>query len=118
VARSRNFYRETTDGFEAAPPAPRAAEAPQSSVMPPDGRALAPAKASVFDDDFFHRPIEPDADATAAAMPVDPVVEPKAPPYYPPPRVPSFAGYAGSDDSSYSSDDDELDVPAFLRRNR
>jgi cell division protein FtsZ len=36
--------------------------------------------------------------------------------HWPEARVPSFAGYAGG--SSSSSDEDELDIPAFLRRSR
>ena len=35
---------------------------------------------------------------------------------WPEARIPSFAGYAGG--SSSSSDEDELDIPAFLRRSR
>jgi hypothetical protein len=36
--------------------------------------------------------------------------------HWPEARIPSFAGYAGG--SSSSSEEDELDIPAFLRRSR
>jgi hypothetical protein len=36
------------------------------------------------------------------------------PTFWPEARIPSFAGYAG--DSESSSESDELDIPAFLRK--
>jgi len=63
---------------------------------------LRPVAASVFDDDFFRRP-KPEADAA-------PVHEET---HWPAAKVPSFAGYAGDT----PSETDELDIPAFLRRN-
>jgi cell division protein FtsZ len=63
---------------------------------------LVPVRASVFDDDFFRRPRE-DGSVRSA----DDAKWPDA-------RVPSFAGYAG--ESTSTTDGDELDIPAFLRR--
>jgi cell division protein FtsZ len=64
---------------------------------------LIPVRASVFDDDFFRRSKEELAARTgddAASKP------------WPDARVPSFAGYAGES----TAENDELDIPAFLRR--
>jgi len=64
----------------------------------------APGKASVFDDEFFRKPKEEVAEAKIA--------EDATPKSWPDARIPSFAGYAGES----SSENDELDIPAFLRR--
>jgi cell division protein FtsZ len=64
---------------------------------------LLPVRASVFDDDFFRRPKD-ELSAKAA--------EEVASRQWSDPRVPSFAGYAGES----TADNDELDIPAFLRR--
>ena len=64
---------------------------------------LLPVKASVFDDDFFRKPKEELAPAPA---------EDPARPQWPSAKVPSFSGYAGEP----AGDNDELDIPAFLRR--
>ena len=64
---------------------------------------LVPVKASVFDDDFFRRSNQ-ETDAKAA--------EDEASKVWPDARVPSFAGYAGES----TAENDELDIPAFLRR--
>jgi len=63
---------------------------------------LVPVRASVFDDDFFRRPKE-----ELAARAGD-----DASKAWPDARVPSFAGYAGD----APAENDELDIPAFLRR--
>jgi len=63
---------------------------------------LVPVRASVFDDDFFRRPNEEDLVKTGQ--------EPEQK-LWPNARVPSFAGYA-----SDGAENDELDIPAFLRR--
>jgi cell division protein FtsZ len=63
---------------------------------------LVPVRASVFDDDFFRRPND-----ELAARTGDDASKP-----WPDARVPSFAGYAGES----PADNDELDIPAFLRR--
>ena len=67
---------------------------------------LVPVPASVFDDDFFRKPNE---ELRSAAPATDEIVA-KA---WPEARVPSFAGYA----SEAPAETDELDIPAFLRRN-
>jgi cell division protein FtsZ len=68
---------------------------------------LVPVPASVFDDDFFRKPNE---ELRAAPRHTEdrPAVWPEA-------RIPSFAGYAT--ESEVSEPSDELDIPAFLRRN-
>jgi cell division protein FtsZ len=63
---------------------------------------LVPVRASVFDDDFFRRPTE-ELSAKAAE---------EAAKQWPDAKIPSFAGYAGES----AADNDELDIPAFLRR--
>ena len=74
---------------------------------------LVPVPASVFDDDFFRKPNEElRSAATAGATPGDTVeANPGA---WPEARVPSFAGYAPE---APPKEIDELDIPAFLRRN-
>jgi hypothetical protein len=57
----------------------------------------------VFDDDFFRRP----KDELAARAVDDAASKP-----WSDARVPSFAGYAGEG----TAENDELDIPAFLRR--
>jgi len=90
------------------PPAPRVA-AP-GSYVPSDSAApqpeLVPVPASVFDDDFFRKPNEElRENPEKVALPDS---------AWPEARIPSFAGYAAD-----SADDnhDELEIPAFLRRN-
>ena len=84
---------------------------------------LVPVPASVFDDEFF-RAGNDELRASAAPRvwapdpPKSPVTQedtPAAPPW-PEARVPSFAGYAGNAGAA-SGPSDELDIPAFLRRN-
>jgi len=65
----------------------------------------APAKASVFDDEFFRKPKEEAVEPKAA--------EDAASNAWPDARVPSFAGYASE---PAAPENDELDIPAFLRR--
>ncbi len=60
---------------------------------------LVPVPASVFDDDFFRKPNEELRDASQ---------------HWPEAKVPTFAGYAAD---SEPGGDDELDIPAFLRKN-
>jgi hypothetical protein len=69
---------------------------------------LVPVKASVFDDDFFRRPKE-DLASVASHAPAP------AATHWPEPKVPSFGGYAA--DTATETDEHELDIPAFLRRN-
>ena len=75
-------------------------DAPVAKETSPE---LIPVRASVFDDDFFRRPKD-DLAAKGA--------EDAASKQWPDARVPSFAGYAGES----SAENDELDIPAFLRR--
>ncbi len=63
-----------------------------------------PGKASVFDDEFFRKPKEQVAEVKVA--------EDAASKPWPDARIPSFAGYAGEP----AAENDELDIPAFLRR--
>jgi cell division protein FtsZ len=67
---------------------------------------LVPVPASVFDDDFFRKPNE---ELRSSSPAIDEISKP-----WPEARVPSFAGYAAPDTPAET---DELDIPAFLRRN-
>jgi hypothetical protein len=58
----------------------------------------------VFDDEFFRKPKDEAAEAKAA--------EDAGSKSWPDARIPSFAGYA----SEPAAENDELDIPAFLRR--
>jgi cell division protein FtsZ len=96
------------------------------TVQPEPKPELVPVPASVFDDDFFRKPNEElrsgkeprswepepsrDLEPVAAAEEKEEEVT-----HWPAAKVPSFAGYAGG---SSSSESDELDIPAFLRRSR
>jgi cell division protein FtsZ len=92
--------------------------------LPTAEPALVPVKASVFDDDFFREPKEPVRVAVTPPEPVavhvpeptpvheEPIVVAADETAWPEARVPSFAGYAGES----TSEVDELDIPAFLRR--
>ena len=64
---------------------------------------LLPVRASVFDDDFFRKTKVEDSARTT---------ENAGSKQWPDVRVPSFAGYAAES----TADNDELDIPAFLRR--
>jgi len=61
---------------------------------------LVAVKASVFDDDFFRQP-KPEPAAVSETR-------------WPEAKVPSFSGYTGD---APAAETDELDIPAFLRRN-
>ena len=77
---------------------------------------LVPVKASVFDDDFFRTPVrEAKPESWADEHAAQPAAEAPAASAYPEPRVPTFAGYA--EPESREGDDDDLEIPAFLRRN-
>ena len=123
-------------------PAATPMSAPVHETRPPEvverlpEPELIPVRASVFDDDFFREPKAvhtpppvapvPEPVIARAAEPIhipepEPQPEPVAsfedeetPTLWPEARVPSFAGYAGGD--TVSSDSDELDIPAFLRK--
>jgi cell division protein FtsZ len=96
------------------------------TVQPEPKPELVPVPASVFDDDFFRKPNEElrtgkesrswEPETTRDLEPIEAVEEKeKEPTHWPEAKVPSFAGYAGGGSSSES---DELDIPAFLRRSR
>jgi cell division protein FtsZ len=96
---------------------------PAASAEPKPELVAVPA--SVFDDDFFRKPNEelrsnapePRGWGKEGSRELEPVAAaPKAETHWPEAKVPSFAGYAGG--GSSSSDEDELDIPAFLRRSR
>ena len=72
-------------------------------VTRPSTPELIPVRASVFDDDFFRRPRE-----DAAVKPT----EDAASKPWPDARIPSFSGYAAES----GAENDDLDIPAFLRR--
>jgi cell division protein FtsZ len=88
---------------------------------------LVPVPASVFDDDFFRKPNEelrpgPEnrswetSRETRDNRETESVAAQPEKTHWPEAKVPSFAGYAGG--GSSSSEEDELDIPAFLRRSR
>jgi cell division protein FtsZ len=93
---------------------------------------LVPVPASVFDDDFFRKSNEelrPGPESRSwetsretrdnreeSPRETESVASPPQKTHWPEARVPSFAGYAGG--GSSSSEEDELDIPAFLRRSR
>lgn len=89
---------------------------------------LVAVPASVFDDDFFRKPLQEEprpsvqthSRETAPTRDLEPapaVQQKVQATHWPEARVPSFAGYA-ADSSSNAADEDELDIPAFLRRSR
>jgi cell division protein FtsZ len=97
---------------------------PTASAEPKPELVAVPA--SVFDDDFFRKPNEelrsnaPEVrgwakDHSRELEPVAAAAQ-KSETHWPEAKVPSFAGYAGG--GSSSSEEDELDIPAFLRRSR
>ncbi|MDE1156449.1 MAG: cell division protein FtsZ [Acidobacteriaceae bacterium] len=63
---------------------------------------LVPVPASVFDDDFFRKPNEELRQTSNQ---------------WPEAKVPTFAGYATEVPSSSNDTHDDLDIPAFLRKN-
>jgi len=105
--RAAALERALTEvGSEPPPERPHAAGAyvPEAPTGPrPE---LIPVPASVFDDDFFRKPNEELRSSAAAAQENTATSWPEA-------RVPSFAGYA----PDAPAETDDLDIPAFLRRN-
>jgi cell division protein FtsZ len=105
---------------------PRMVLHPESAATAASHRELLPVPASVFDDDFFRSPIEtgqPERSAEISSQPAandlsfargvqheSDVRIPRSEA-----RVPTFSGYAAA--SEAASESDELDIPAFLRRN-
>jgi cell division protein FtsZ len=78
-------------------------ESQREAAIKESSPELLPVRASVFDDDFFRRPKVEDA-----SRGMDEAVSKP----WPDARVPSFSGYAAEG----SAENDELDIPAFLRR--
>jgi cell division protein FtsZ len=79
---------------------------PEVAEEPAHEPELVPVPASVFDDDFFRKPVPvPEPAAHEAAEEA----------HWPAAKVPSFAGYAAD---SPAAETDELDIPAFLRKSR
>jgi len=95
------FFTESHEGAAevAKPTAPGAYVPPVISEV---RQELVPVPASVFDDDFFKKP----NDELRASAPESGTQWPEA-------KVPSFAGYAAEE----TSKGDDLDIPAFMRRN-
>jgi cell division protein FtsZ len=92
-------------------------------VAPEPKAELVPVPASVFDDDFFRKPNEALREPGQAGWDVEhergfsgrnSVAESAGGAPWPEAKVPTFAGYA----ADKSPDDDELDIPAFLRKNQ
>ncbi len=78
-------------------------ESQREAAIKESSPELLPVRASVFDDDFFRRPRAEDASRGVDDAGSKP---------WPEARVPSFSGYAAEG----STENDELDIPAFLRR--
>ena len=80
---------------------------------------LLPVPASVFDDDFFKRPAGPLSSEDATPHDVSPargvLPDSETRTQSAPSRTPAFSGYAGAPEPEAATD--ELDIPAFLRRN-
>jgi cell division protein FtsZ len=98
-----DFFRKSNDELRPSPE-PRSWEAAASSVVPPREPVREPVREAR------------QAERTHDVEPVSAEPEKKVETQWPEARVPSFAGYAGG--SSSSSEEDELDIPAFLRRSR
>jgi hypothetical protein len=122
--RVANDPLRITPPREPEPERVHGAYVPAASTEPKPELVAVPA--SVFDDDFFRKPNEelrsgapesrgwakehsPELESVTAAPQ-------KSETHWPAAKVPSFAGYAGG--GSSSSEEDELDIPAFLRRSR
>jgi cell division protein FtsZ len=125
--RVANEPLRITPPREPAPERMHGAYVPAASAEPKP--ELVPVPASVFDDDFFRKSNEelrPGAEPrswetaretreTAVSEDLESEGLPQKT-HWPAAKVPSFAGYAGG--GSSSSEEDELDIPAFLRRSR
>jgi cell division protein FtsZ len=128
--RVANEPLRITPQREPEPERTHGAYVPAASAEPKP--ELVPVPASVFDDDFFRksneelRPgTEPQSWETSRETRDSKETESSREPenlglpqktHWPEAKVPSFAGYAGG--GSSSSEEDELDIPAFLRRSR
>jgi len=98
-----DFFRKSNDELRPAPE-PRSWEAPKESRETRETRVTPPLEPLRMTPE----PEESHEEETVAAQPQKT--------HWPEARIPSFAGYAGG--GSSSSEEDELDIPAFLRRSR
>jgi cell division protein FtsZ len=117
---------DATAGDEESSPEPQFASGSAGDLA--SRRELLPVPASVFDDDFFQRPVDrghsdresqgwnnPAANDLSPTDGVQLESEPRTQEQCTKFRVPAFAGYAGTTEPEPTTD--ELDIPAFLRRN-
>ena len=121
--RVANEPLRITPPREPEPERVHGAYVPAASAEPKPELVAVPA--SVFDDDFFRKPNEelrsgaPESRGWAKEhsreMEAVAAAPQKSETHWPAAKVPSFAGYAGGESSS---EEDELDIPAFLRRSR
>ena len=128
--RVQNEPLRITPPREPEPERMHGAYVPSASAEPKP--ELVPVPASVFDDDFFRKSNdelrpgpEPRSWETTRETKENGVAESShdledgglpQKTHWPAAKVPSFAGYAGG--GSSSSEEDELDIPAFLRKSR
>ncbi len=123
--RVANEPLRITPPREPEPERMHGAYVPSASAEPKP--ELVPVPASVFDDDFFRKSndeLRPGQEQRSwetsretrdsGETETNPAQPEKT--HWPEAKVPSFAGYAGG--GSSSSEEDELDIPAFLRRSR
>ncbi len=96
-----------------SPSSTKESEPATAPVVAPRAQLL-PVSASVFDDDFFRRPRSTDLDGIDGSGTRGVPFEREAQPAVEA-QVPAFAGYATP--SEPESTNDDLDIPAFLRRN-
>jgi cell division protein FtsZ len=96
-----------------------AAASEPAAEGPPVRGELLPVPASVFDDDFFKRPVEPSISEDATPHDVFPargvLPDSELRAQSAAPRTPVFSAYAAAVEPEAATD--ELDIPAFLRRN-
>jgi cell division protein FtsZ len=106
-----DFFRKSNDELRPAPE-PRSWEAAREPVREPVRETPRETREPEMTREFETVAAQPKkAEKIEKAEKVE-----KTETHWPEARVPSFAGYAGG--SSSSSDEDELDIPAFLRRSR
>jgi cell division protein FtsZ len=105
-----DFFRKSNEELRPAPE-PRSWESIREPLREPIRDTVRETARETIREPETPRPLEPVAAQHKKAEKVE-----KAETHWPEARVPSFAGYAGG--SSSSSEEDELDIPAFLRRSR
>lgn len=107
--RREEGHEATTDLQEVQPQVQRESEGREGGrgeisqdAGRPAAAELVPVRASVFDDDFFRKPREPEPRAA----------EDEAPKPWAEPKMPLYGGQA----VERTTESEELDIPAFLRR--